>query len=115
MTPKRLLIAAGGTGGHMFPARAAADALMARGWSVKLVTDVRGARHATDFPGEPVSEIEASSPFAKNPVKMAQSMVKLGRGVKLSLGIKLTRCVSTTRIHLFHIDTFHITWIHVVG
>jgi len=81
VTPKRLLIAAGGTGGHMFPARAAADALMARGWSVKLVTDARGARHATDFPGEPVSEIEASSPFAKNPVKMAQSMVKLGRGV----------------------------------
>ncbi len=81
MIPKRLLIAAGGTGGHMFPARAAADALMARGWSVKLVTDARGARHATDFPGEPVSEIEASSPFAKNPVKMAQSMVKLGRGV----------------------------------
>ena len=81
MTPKRLLIAAGGTGGHMFPARAAADALIARGWSVKLVTDARGARHATDFPGEPVSEIEASSPFAKNPVKMASAVMKLTKGV----------------------------------
>ncbi|WP_421859730.1 undecaprenyldiphospho-muramoylpentapeptide beta-N-acetylglucosaminyltransferase [Oceanicaulis sp.] len=81
MIQKRVLIAAGGTGGHMFPARAAADALIARGWSVKLVTDARGAKHARDFPGDGVTEIEASSPFSKNPVKMAQSALKLTTGV----------------------------------
>ena len=37
MTPRRCLIAAGGTGGHIFPARAAADALIARGRQVRLV------------------------------------------------------------------------------
>ena len=40
---KRLLIAAGGTGGHMFPARATADALIARGWEVQL-SPMRAAR-----------------------------------------------------------------------
>jgi len=78
---KRLLIAAGGTGGHMFPARATADALIARGWRVQLVTDARGARHAQGFPGEPVRVIEASSPFVKNPVKLPGALFKLGRGL----------------------------------
>jgi len=78
---KRLLIAAGGTGGHMFPARATADALIARGWEVQLVTDARGARHATDFPGAPVKVIEASSPFVKNPVKLPGALMKLAKGL----------------------------------
>jgi len=45
-----LLIAAGGTGGHMFPAQALAEAMIARGWRVKLTTDARGARYAGGFP-----------------------------------------------------------------
>ena len=39
-----LVIAAGGTGGHMFPAQALAETMLARGWRVKLSTDARGAR-----------------------------------------------------------------------
>jgi len=81
MTGKRLLIAAGGTGGHMFPARAAAEALIARGWQVRLVTDARGARHAAGFPGEGVDIIAASSPFVKNPVRLAGALADLTRGL----------------------------------
>jgi hypothetical protein len=44
------VIAAGGTGGHMFPAQALAEAMLARGWRVKLSTDARGARYAGGFP-----------------------------------------------------------------
>ncbi|WP_370656497.1 glycosyltransferase, partial [Klebsiella pneumoniae] len=37
------VVAAGGTGGHMFPAQALAESLIARGWRVVLATDERGA------------------------------------------------------------------------
>lgn len=55
-----LLIAAGGTGGHMFPAQALAEAMIARGWRVKLSTDARGARYAGGFP-QAVEIVELSS------------------------------------------------------
>ena len=59
MTQPLLLIAAGGTGGHMFPAQALAEAMLARGWRVKLSTDARGARYTGGFPH--TTEIEQIS------------------------------------------------------
>ncbi len=50
MNSPLILIAAGGTGGHMFPARAFADAIIARGGRVALVTDPRGKRYTEGFP-----------------------------------------------------------------
>ena len=44
------ILAAGGTGGHMFPAQALAEALLEAGWRVKLTTDPRGARYVGGFP-----------------------------------------------------------------
>lgn len=60
-----LLIAAGGTGGHMFPAQALAEVMLARGWRVKLSTDARGARYAGGFPGAVTIEQVASATFAR--------------------------------------------------
>ncbi|MCX7559347.1 UDP-N-acetylglucosamine--N-acetylmuramyl-(pentapeptide) pyrophosphoryl-undecaprenol N-acetylglucosamine transferase [Sulfitobacter sp. F26204] len=50
MKPPLLVIAAGGTGGHMFPAQALAEVMLARGWRVRLSTDERGARYTGGFP-----------------------------------------------------------------
>ena len=60
-----LLIAAGGTGGHMFPAQALAEAMVAKGWRVRLSTDARGARYADGFPPAVERVILASATFAR--------------------------------------------------
>lgn len=64
-TSPLLVIAAGGTGGHMFPAQSLAEVMLARGWRVKLSTDARGARYTAGFPDAvDVTEI-SSATFAR--------------------------------------------------
>lgn len=65
MSAPLLIIAAGGTGGHMFPAQALAEAMLAKGWSVKLATDPRGARYTGGFPPEVEIEVLSSATFAR--------------------------------------------------
>jgi UDP-N-acetylglucosamine--N-acetylmuramyl-(pentapeptide) pyrophosphoryl-undecaprenol N-acetylglucosamine transferase len=60
-----LIIAAGGTGGHMFPAQALAEVMLRRGWRVRLSTDARGARYAGGFPRAVEVEQVASATFAR--------------------------------------------------
>ena len=68
MSAPLLVIAAGGTGGHMFPAQALAETLLARGWRVRLSTDARGARFAGGFPEEVEVTVVASATFARGGV-----------------------------------------------
>ena len=63
-----LVIAAGGTGGHMFPAQALAEVMLRRGWRVKLSTDARGARYTGGFPHSVRIEQVASATFARGGV-----------------------------------------------
>lgn len=65
MTAPLLLIAAGGTGGHMFPAQALAEEMIRRGWRVRLSTDARGARFAGKFPAEVELHEVSSATFAR--------------------------------------------------
>lgn len=55
------VVAAGGTGGHMFPAEALARTLADRGWRIALATDARGARYAEHFPAEERIALEAAT------------------------------------------------------
>ncbi|MBO9402136.1 undecaprenyldiphospho-muramoylpentapeptide beta-N-acetylglucosaminyltransferase [Shimia sp. R9_3] len=60
-----LVIAAGGTGGHMFPAQALAEVMLRKGWRVKLSTDARGARYTGGFPHTVEIEEVSSATFAR--------------------------------------------------
>ena len=71
-----LVIAAGGTGGHMFPAQALAEIMLRRGWRVKLSTDARGARYTGGFPNSTEIEEVSSATFSRGGL-MAKAMVPL--------------------------------------
>lgn len=60
-----LVIAAGGTGGHMFPAQSLAEVMLRRGWRVKLSTDARGARYTGGFPHSVEIGQVSSATFAR--------------------------------------------------
>jgi UDP-N-acetylglucosamine--N-acetylmuramyl-(pentapeptide) pyrophosphoryl-undecaprenol N-acetylglucosamine transferase len=77
-----LLIAAGGTGGHMFPAQALAEAMLAKGWRVRLSTDARGARYTSGFPqGVEITQV-SSATFARGGV-----LAKLLAPLRIAAGI----------------------------
>ena len=75
--PPLAVIAAGGTGGHMFPAQALAEALLADGWRVVLSTDARGARYAGGFPEAVARRVVPSASFARGGGLAARVMVPL--------------------------------------
>ena len=79
-TKPLVVVAAGGTGGHMFPAQAFADEMHARGWTVALVTDERGAKYATNFPADWRLQVEAATFGSKLPHKLLASALKLRKG-----------------------------------
>lgn len=76
MTAPLLIIAAGGTGGHMFPAQALAEVMLRRGWRVKLTTDARGARYTDGFPDGVEVEVLSSATFARGGL-LAKALVPL--------------------------------------
>lgn len=77
-----ILLAAGGTGGHLFPAEALAHELKARGWSVHLVTDERVGRFTGTFPADAVHTVGSATFGSKNPLALARSLWTIWRGVR---------------------------------
>jgi len=77
-----ILVAAGGTGGHLFPAEALAHEMKARGWKVHLATDQRAERYAGAFPAEEVHAVSSATLVSRNPVALFRSFLRIWRGVR---------------------------------
>jgi len=79
VTAKVCVVAAGGTGGHMFPAEALARELAGRGWRIVLATDHRGEAYAHAFPAEERIALDAAT--GRGPIGLARAGVAIARGV----------------------------------
>lgn len=87
MTARLCVVAAGGTGGHMFPAQALSEALLAKGWRVKLSTDDRGARFTSSFPVEvELSRVISATPARGGALGKIAAPFRILAGTVLALG-----------------------------
>ncbi|KQY27046.1 undecaprenyldiphospho-muramoylpentapeptide beta-N-acetylglucosaminyltransferase [Rhizobium sp. Root482] len=82
MTKGIIMLAAGGTGGHLFPAEALAHELKASGYSVHLVTDSRAERYAGKFPADEIHVVPSATIGSKNPVKIVGALWTLWSGMR---------------------------------
>jgi UDP-N-acetylglucosamine--N-acetylmuramyl-(pentapeptide) pyrophosphoryl-undecaprenol N-acetylglucosamine transferase len=82
-----IMLAAGGTGGHLFPAFALAEELQRRGVAVDLITDMRGDRYGSGFPARQIYQVPAATIAGKNPVALAKTALALARGTKAAHAI----------------------------
>lgn len=88
MTAERpVLLAAGGTGGHLFPAEALAVELTKRGVPVELITDERALAYAQHFPARALHAAPADTLRGRGAGAYAKLSATLARGVLRSVGI----------------------------
>src|SRR5258707_13123806 len=82
-----ILLAAGGTGGHLFPAEALAVELIKRGMRVRLVTDSRALRYGGLFTRELIDVVPSETVRGRDPCALARTGVMLPAGTAVALNL----------------------------
>jgi UDP-N-acetylglucosamine--N-acetylmuramyl-(pentapeptide) pyrophosphoryl-undecaprenol N-acetylglucosamine transferase len=83
--PPLILLAAGGTGGHLFPAEALGVELMKRGLRVRLATDSRALRYSGLFSKDMIDVVPSETMRNRNPFSLAMTFLTLGAGFVAAL------------------------------
>ncbi|ABD06702.1 UDP-N-acetylglucosamine--N-acetylmuramyl-(pentapeptide) pyrophosphoryl-undecaprenol N-acetylglucosamine transferase [Rhodopseudomonas palustris HaA2] len=84
-----ILLAAGGTGGHLFPAEALGVVLMKRGLRVRLVTDSRAMRYSGLFSADMIDVVPSETVRGRTPWALARTGLMLGAGTAKALALML--------------------------
>lgn len=80
-TERLIVLAAGGTGGHLFPAEALGAVLKERGYQVILATDHRVEELSTEFPVQDVLIFSSASPSSGSLFRKISATFSLGKGI----------------------------------
>ena len=82
-----IVIAAGGTGGHLFPGQALAQELRRRGRRIALITDERVQRFDRLFPDADIYPVPAATPSGKGAAGLVRAAPAILAGVARSFGV----------------------------
>lgn len=82
-----ILLAAGGTGGHLFPAESLAVELARRGLRVELVTDDRALTYGGSFPAAAIHTVSSATPTGGGIASKARAALMLARGTFEAIGL----------------------------
>jgi UDP-N-acetylglucosamine--N-acetylmuramyl-(pentapeptide) pyrophosphoryl-undecaprenol N-acetylglucosamine transferase len=77
MVERAIFLAAGGTGGHLFPAQALSSALGARGYEIELITDDRGHAFGDSFPARAIHIIASATPTSQGLIRKMSAIGSL--------------------------------------
>ena len=86
-TAPLILLAAGGTGGHLFPAEALGVELVKRGYRVRLVTDSRAVRYSGFFSADMIDVVRSETVRGRNPLQLAYTGMMLAAGTLAALSL----------------------------
>ncbi|MBM3621744.1 MAG: undecaprenyldiphospho-muramoylpentapeptide beta-N-acetylglucosaminyltransferase [Alphaproteobacteria bacterium] len=87
MSTQPVVLATGGTGGHVFPAEALAGELAARGVSLALITDDRGKQWPGELARHPVHHVRGGSPSAGGIARRLANTLGLAMGTAQAFGV----------------------------
>lgn len=86
-TAPLILLAAGGTGGHLFPAEALGVELIKRGLRVRLATDSRALRYSGLFSRETIDVVPSETVRGRTPWALAYTGAMLAAGTAVSINL----------------------------
>ncbi|HET7885960.1 MAG TPA: glycosyltransferase, partial [Bradyrhizobium sp.] len=82
-----ILLAAGGTGGHLFPAEALGVELMKRGLRVRLATDARALRYSGLFSRDTMDVVPSETVRGRDPLSLVRTGIILAAGMVVALNL----------------------------
>jgi UDP-N-acetylglucosamine--N-acetylmuramyl-(pentapeptide) pyrophosphoryl-undecaprenol N-acetylglucosamine transferase len=86
-TAPLILLAAGGTGGHLFPAEALGVELIRRGFRVRLVTDARALRYSGLFTKDMIDVVPSETVRSRSPIALARTGIMLATGTAVAFNL----------------------------